>query len=161
MSRSIFDDVVLGEIETATNASDVLEDEVKSLNDDEYTDDKLYFFCANIHPSFSLFIPVVLKEYVDNQVKKLQNKIAGVNSIEGKNEMINEALCVIIGCNNEFNKYKVKGGARLLERYSIEGKKEYKDFCNDVVLYNIYMKVFFNRPFEIWDPKKVEELGLL
>ena len=160
MSRSIFDIGNLGEIETATNVSDILEEEVKSINLDDYEGNNYYFFCANIHPSFALFVPIFPKSVVNNQMKKLIDK-RNSSDDEVREKAFIEALQTIFGVNNMFQKYSKKGGARELEKYAQQGHQEYKNFCNDVVLYNIYMKVFFNRPFEIWDPKKVEELGLL
>lgn len=158
MSGSIFDDVILSEIETANNIEDVV-DYTGSVLKTEYEGDNYYFFCATIHPSFSLFIPETPKHLVDDKIKNLISIKEGNNN-ENKNKLINEATCVLMGCSDNFNKYKGKGGARLLEQYAKQGKKEYKDFCNDVILYNIYMKVMFNKGLSLWDVDQIKELGL-
>lgn len=158
MSRSIFDLGNLGEIETATNVSDILEDEVKSIDLDDYEGNNYYFFCANIHPSFALFIPTVPKSVVNNQMNNLISKRNSSDN-EVREKAFIEAIQTIIGVNNMFQKYSKKGGARELEKYAQQGHQEYKNFCNDVVLYNLHMKVFFNKSFQLWDTKQIKELG--
>ena len=158
MSRSIFDDVVLGEIETATNVSDILEDEVKSIKLDDYEGNNYYFFCANIHPSFALFIPTAPKSVIINQMNDLISKRNSSDN-EVREKTFIGAIQTIMGVNNTFQKYSKKGGARELEKYAQQGHQEYKDFCNDVILYNLYMKVFFDKGFQLWDTKQIKELG--
>lgn len=157
-TTSIFDDNIIGEIETSTRVEDVV-DFTGSVLKTEYEGNNYYFFCATIHPSFSLFIPETPKHLVDDKIKNLISIKEG-NDNENKNKLINEAMCVLMGCSDNFNKYKVKGGARLLEQYAKQGKQEYKDFCNDVVLYNIYMKVIFNKGLALWDISQIKELGM-
>jgi hypothetical protein len=159
-TTSVFDNDVLGEIETATRPEDVIDYTASLLiNSDDYEGNNYYFFCAKIHPSFSLFIPVTPKHLVDDKIKYLISIKEGNNN-ESKNKLINEAMCVLMGCNNNFEKYKVKGGARLLEQYAKQGKKEYRDFANDVILYNIYMKVIFNKGLALWDINQIKEIGM-
>jgi len=157
-TTSVFDNDVLGEIETATRVEDVV-DFTGSVLKTEYEGNNYYFFCATIHPSFSLFIPATPKHIVNDKIKYLVSIKEGNNN-ESKNKLFSEAMSVLMGCNSNFEKYKVKGGARLLEQYAKQGKKEYIDFCNDVILYNIYMKVIFNKGLALWNIDQIKELGM-
>lgn len=153
---SVFDDVVIGEIETATKYEDVFENDIKTIKTAEYEGNYYYFSCGNIHPSLALFIPVVPKQVVDNTIKKLISKKE--KDIVGA---MNDCMSVLFGTNMTFEKYKGKGGARLLEKYSKqENKQEYNEFCNDVVLYQIHMAVFFNKNMSLWDIDQLKEAGL-
>lgn len=156
---SFFDSEGLGEIETATRYEDVYENDVKIVQPNEYEGNHYYFSCGTIHPSFALFIPAVPKHIVDEQMKRIRSEKES-NNAEVKFKAMNECISVLMGTNNTFQKYIGKGGVRLLERYASEGKQEYKDFCNDVILYNIFMSVYFNKPVALWDLNQVKELGL-
>ena len=154
---SLFDSEGLGEVETATKLSDLCE-EIKTINENDYEGNNYYFFCGTIHPSFSLFIPASPKYIVDDEVKKLRSEKES-NDDEVKFKAINDCMSVLIGVNNTFQKYSCKGGARLLEQYAKQQSQEYKDFCNDVILYNVFMKVFFNKSMALWDINQIKQMG--
>jgi len=157
-TQSLFDNGCLCEVETAIKLEDVINVE-KTTYVTEYEGNNYYFSCATIHPSFALFIPATSKHIVDGLIKKLNNKKESEND-EIKHKAFNECMSVLIGVNETFQKYSVKGGVRLLEQYSLQRKTEYLDFCNDVMLYYVYMKVYFNKPFSLWDINQIKELGL-
>jgi hypothetical protein len=158
MSESIFDNVIIGEIETAENWSDVVEDNGNPINMDDYGD-TYYFFAAKIHPSFALFVTSASRKMVDDLVEDLSKKLHSTNPQE-VSKIKTECLQTLMGCSSTFDKYSHKGGARELEKYSKEGKQEYRDFCNDVALYCVYLKVFFNVPFPLWDIEQLKQIGL-
>lgn len=156
---SMFDSEGLGDVETATKYEDIYDNDVKIVQPNEYEGNHYYFSCGTIHPSFALFIPTVPKHIVDDQIKRIRSEKESTNA-EVKFKAMNECISVLMGVNNTFQKYLGKGGARLLEKYALEGKQEYKDFCNDVILYNIFMSIYFNKPVALWDLNQVKELGL-
>ena len=155
---SVFDDVA-SEIETATKMEDVYDNNVKSIQCDEYEGNYYYFSCGTIHPSFALFAPTVPKHIVDDTMKKIRSKKES-NNAEVRIKSASECISVLIGTNNTFQKYLGKGGVRLLEQYALQGKQEYKNFCNDVVLYNVYMSIYFNKPISLWDIEQIKEIGI-
>jgi len=160
MSKSIFDDNVVGEIETSVHFSDVVEMSAeKVVSNDEYGD-TYYFFAAKIHPSFALFISSASREMVDKTVGEIQKKLRSKNP-QKVAKIQRECMQTLSGCSIGFEKYSHKGGARELEKYSREGKQEYKDFCNDIVLYFVYLKAFLGIQFSLWDKEQLKTLGLV
>lgn len=155
---SMFDDVVLGEVETAIKMEDIFDD-IKTSNPEEYEGNNYYFSCGVIHPSFALFVPVVPKQEVIDNIKLLRSE-KDSSDIEVRNKAMNACIMTIMGTSATFQKYTGKGGARLLEKYSKQGKPEYREFCNDVVLYNIYMNVFFHKNISLWDVEQIKQMGL-
>jgi hypothetical protein len=155
--QSVFDNDVLGKIETAESMSDLF-DSPKEINVNNYEGNYYYFCCANIHPSLTLFIPCVSKTLVDSELKKWRDKINSVDEAE-KDEAVSHGFSSLIETSNTFKKYSAKGGARQLEKYAKQGHQEYKKFCNDVALYYIITNVFFKKGFQLWDIEQIKQMG--
>jgi len=129
------------------------------MKNDDYEGNKYYFFCAVIHPSFASIIPSALKHIADDMVKQIHNKKESENE-EIRHKAFIDCMSVLFGVSKTFEKYSVEGGEKLLKQYAKEQKQEFDDFCDDVLLYNVYMRVYFDKPFPLWDTNQLKEIGM-
>jgi hypothetical protein len=92
-------------------------------------------------------------------VKKIHNKKESENE-EIRHKAFIDCMSVLFGVSKTFEKYSFEGGEKLLIQYAKEQKQEFDDFCNDVLLYNVYMRVYFDKPFPLWDTNQLKEIGM-
>jgi hypothetical protein len=92
-------------------------------------------------------------------VKKIHNKKESENE-EIRHKAFIDCMSVLFGVSKTFEKYSVEGGEKLLIQYAKEQKQEFDDFCEDVLLYNVYMRVYFDKPFSLWDTNQLKEIGM-
>jgi hypothetical protein len=114
--------------------------------DDEYPGDILYICCTELSPTFEHFFVAVTKKIFHDFEEKIRSKLCSDDSVI-RDEATTECLCTISGTTKTFD--KCKRNVEELKRQAKNGDIEYKDFCNDVVIYYAYMRVLFHKPIPL------------
>ena len=116
--------------------------------DDKYPSDIFYFYCGELSPEFEPFFPAITKKLFNDFEETLRSKLYSDDD-EVKTKAIIETLCTIRGTEKTFNKYR--RNVEELTTHAKNGDVEYKNFCNDVILYYAHMRVLFHKPIPLME----------
>ena len=114
--------------------------------DDKYPSDIFYFYCGELSPKFEHFFPSITKKVFNDFEKILRSKLYHDDS-EVREKAMKESLAVIMGTSKNFDKYKIN--VEELITHAKNRDVEYKDFCNDVIIYYAHMRVLFYKPIPL------------